>query len=302
VKSFIVSAVVLLLSFNATASLTFSSYNIRNFAKTANSTDMVQLKTIIKGLNADVISVQEIYNSRAFTKFVSKNFTDYKVVLTKCGGGGQQQLGFMYRPSKVKLVNFIEDARIATTDGLVSPYGCASLRPAAVAFFETISEIEYRNAKKFVAIGLHLKAGSRSNSYKKRWFQYRTLLKMIRELRLSGHKEIIALGDFNTTGFDKKNEDFKQFKDMLNKSGTVTASDRIACTSYWSGKTQNDDIEEPSTLDHIVHNGYFLKMLPTKTEVAAHCRKAACQKVYNSALGSSYETVSDHCPLTVTFE
>lgn len=282
--------------FNSYA-LEISSFNIRNFDKKGKGTDKSELSRIFQTLNSDIIAIQEIYNNRSFQKYVTKYLPQYKLALSNCGGAGQQNLGFLYKDESVELVKQVEDARIASPDDIVPQYGCASLRPAYLGFFK-----ERKTKKDFVAVAVHLKAGSGSKNYAKRWKQYDYLAKMIRSLRNARHQNIVILGDFNTTGYDLRDADYKRFNMMMTKTGTDTASKEIACSSYWSGKVYSDDIEEPSTLDHIVYTKGFMGLTLDSVKVGSHCKIADCQEVYNSVLGRSYEAVSDHCPVTASFK
>lgn len=288
---------ILIVCFGANASLKVSAFNIRNFDKNGEGTNKYELENIIQGLNSDLISIEEIYNNNSFESFVNKKLPEYKLVLSRCGGGGQQNLGFIYKPQRFDLLKVDEDSRIADPGGLVPSYGCGSLRPAMIGFFH-----DKVTGKNLVAITVHLKAGSGSRNYAKREKQYKLLVKIIRNLRLAGHKDILVMGDFNTTGFDSKDVDYRNFSNLLSQTGTDTISKDLACTSYWSGENQHDDIEEPSTLDHIVYSQNLLGLKLAKVSTGTHCKKAKCQEVYDSVLGSSYESVSDHCPISAEFE
>lgn len=296
---FVKKLILLLLSIclNANASFQVSAFNIRNYDKNGENTDKKELVKIIESLDSDLISIEEIYNNTSFEKLVKSSLPNYALSLSRCGGGGKQNIGFLYRKDRLELLNTAEDTRLADPYGTVSTYGCGSLRPGYLGFF-----MDKETEKKFVAMTVHLKAGSGSQNYAKRAIQYNLLTKITRELRLAGHNDILIMGDFNTTGFDAKDDDYKNFSSMLTKSGTDTASKNLKCTSYWSGENHNDDIEEPSTLDHIVYSGNLLGLKLKEAKVSTHCQKANCEEVYNSVLGVSYESVSDHCPVTAKFE
>lgn len=283
--------------FNSFASIRVTSFNIRNFDKSGKGTDKVELHRILKNVDSDIISVEEIYNKKSFQKFAQKYLPQYRLQLSTCGGGGQQKLGFLYKNEKVELLSYVEDGKISDPDDILTGYGCGSLRPAMVGFFR-----ERESNKKFVAVAVHLKAGSGTKNYAKRWRQYNYIKKMIRSLRLANHKDIVVLGDFNTTGYDRKDKDYDKFNFMLNQTGTDTVSKNIGCSAYWSGRIYTDDIEEPSTLDHIVYTKNFMGMALKSVKVGSHCQVAKCQEVYDSVLGRSYEAVSDHCPITASFE
>ncbi len=302
-RSFVKNLLLLLLliSFSASAGLKISSYNIRNYDKSSERTNKAALKNIIQGLNSDLIGTEEIYNNNSFEKFVSKEFPSYKLALSKCGGGGSQNLGFMYKDEVLELEDLIEDPKIADLDS-ISSYGCSSLRPALLGFFKVKA-----TGEKFVAIVLHLKAGSGTRNYEKRRKQYRYILKMMRNLKLAGHKDVVVLGDLNTTGWNKSDAkstdaDHLNFEDLLSKSGTRTITDHLKCTSYWSGPNRHDDIEIPSTLDHLLVTSDFMGMKLDRAEVGSHCKKVNCIETYDSELGKSYSNVSDHCPISATFK
>jgi endonuclease/exonuclease/phosphatase family metal-dependent hydrolase len=292
---------LLILSFSASASLRISSYNIRNYDKKSEQTDKAALKKIITNLNSDLIATEEIYNNNSFEQFASKEFPGYGLSLSKCGGGGSQNLGFMYKKDTLELENIIEDPKIADLGGITS-YGCSSLRPALLGFFKVKD-----SGLKFVAIVLHLKAGGGTRNYEKRERQYKYILKMMRNLRVAGHKNIVVLGDLNTTGWNKSSAkstdlDHLNFEDLLAKSGTRTITDNLKCTSYWSGPNRHDDIEIPSTLDHVLFSPDFMGMKLESAEVGSHCKAVNCVETYDSELGKSYSNVSDHCPITATFK
>ena len=291
-------ALFLLLSFSAQAKIQITAFNIRNYDKKSEQTDKIELKKILTDLGSDLFVVEEIYNNPSFEAFVAKEMPNYKLSLSRCGGGGSQNLAFLYNPSKLILEKTVEDAKISDLDGIgSSDYGCSSLRPAYLGFFKDIE-----TDKNFIAVALHLKAGSGSRNFSKRSKQYKYLLKMIRNLRMAGHKNIVLMGDLNTTGWNKRNEDYKNFANLLNQSGTKTIAEKLECTSYWGGKNQSDDIEVPSVLDHIVYTPDFLGMKMDKASVGTHCAQANCKETYNSVLGNSYSNVSDHCPITAVFK
>lgn len=281
----------LLLLFGLSAhALKISTYNIRNFDKSGYETNKPLLKKIISNLDADLLAVQEIHNERSFRKFVKVALRDYGLLLSKCGGSGRQKLGFLYKRSKLKLTKTIEDSRLSQA----FRNSCGSLRPAMVAVFEE------NNSQNFAAVAVHLKAGSGSRNYARRANQYKTVAKIIKELKEKGLKRVVALGDFNTTGFDHRDRDYRNFTEFLDASASSTSAHKVSCTSYWRGRDYNDGIEEASTLDHIVYTDTFGR--PQKLAVGAHCKKANCRDANYYDLGESYKSVSDHCPVSATFK
>ncbi len=287
---------LLFVAFNVEASLRFSTYNIRMFDSKKLQTNLVELKKIIHNLDTDFLTVQEIVDTRGFQNFILKNFKEYKVSLSTCGGMGRQKIGFVYNKSKFKLIRVYEDKRISDFDRNTSDR-CGRLRPALVGVFQL-----RLTGEKFVALGLHLKAGGGLKNYRKRAKQYREINTIINELKAKVSKNIILMGDFNTTGFIDRDMDYRNFDHMLSDAYMHTISERLNCTSYWSGENSQDNIEESSILDHIVHPIAFLGQKRAHSEVHTHCKKVMCNNVSASELGTSYKSVSDHCPITTTFK
>ena len=278
--------------FSAAAGLNVGTYNIRNFDKPGTHTNKKLLKQSILEASPDLLAVQEIHNQSSFKSFVTKELKGYSLALSNCGGGGGQKLGFVYRFSKLRLKKSYEDRRLTSA----FDNGCGSLRPAFVGIFEDLEE-----GRTFVALSVHLKAGSGSRNFERRATQYKHIQDMFAEFEADGHKAILAMGDFNTTGFDHRNQDYINFKRLLTSTGSMTSAQEVSCTSYWSGTNYNDGIEEASTLDHVVFNPGFASYGTPEIKVGGHCAKARCEDVYEDVLGEGYQTVSDHCPVTVSF-
>ncbi|MCO4753633.1 MAG: endonuclease/exonuclease/phosphatase family protein [Bacteriovoracaceae bacterium] len=266
------------------------TFNIRNFDKSGSSTNKVLLEQMIEDMDADLLAVQEILNHRSFRSFVESKLEAYELVLSNCGGGGGQKLGFLYKRSALKLISVEEDKRVSQA---LSRTGCGSLRPALVAIFED------NNSKRLGAISLHLKAGGGKRNISRRATQYKSVSSIIFDLEDKGIDRIVAMGDFNTTGYDLKNADYHNFLNLLSRTQSTTTAEAIECTSYWKGKSYSDGIEEASTLDHIVYSKSF--GTPKSISVGSHCEKVGCRDVYEEQLGESYKSVSDHCPVSATF-
>lgn len=258
------------------------------------TTNKKELVKILNDLDFDFLTVEEIVNAGSFTNLIERNFRDHKLLLSRCGGGGKQKLGFIYNKSKFQLINFYEDDSLSDTR--TSDDGCGRLRPALVGIFK-----EKKTNKKFVMIGVHLKAGGSPSSYAQREEQYKTLKSIIRSFKRKRIYDVVVMGDFNTTGYVHRDEDYSNFRDLLSDVRLNTSATKLDCTSYWSGMNTQDDIEESSILDHIVYPDRFLNYSRARVEVHSHCAKVRCSNVSDRELGKSYEEVSDHCPVITTF-
>jgi len=282
---------------SASASLNIGTYNIRNFnpSDKFKGTDTSELKKVISRLDADLIGVQEIKNKSAFDAFIRSQFKDYRTQISECGGSGRQKLGFVYNAKKLKLIKFWEDLRLSASSPDRSPNCNSGTRPAFMAQF-----INKDTGEKFTAIVLHLKAGGKERDITKRYYQIGVLSKMIQEIKASGHRNLVMMGDFNTTEFHKKSDLFVKFNTFIKNTDFENKSHNIQCSSYWSGG-KDDGIEYPSQLAHVMNSKSWSRRFKSTTKLYAHCKAVKCKESPSDEMGVTYEKVSDHCPVMVEF-
>jgi hypothetical protein len=278
------------------AKVNLGTFNIRNFdydVRYQIHTNKPMLKDLLTNLKTDLLGVNEINNVAEFESFVAGNFPQFDVELSKCGGAHGQRLGFIFNKTKLKLLSFNEDLRV-TLPGEAGACDAGS-RPLAIAVFENIG-----TKVKFYAIQVHLKSGSQTNSQATRFKQYKIIADVVSELKVSAIKEFVIMGDFNTTGYLAKDQDYKEFNLMLKNTALHNLSQDVGCSAYWWGGS-DDNIETPSLLDHvIVSKGLLAGSTQTKTQVHSHCAKVSCSFASPTDLGETYAAVSDHCPQTAT--
>jgi len=281
--------------FNSAHALDIASYNIRNFDKDerANiSTNKPALIATIKEANADLFGVQEIVNQTAFDQLIRQNFPDYDYVLTKCGGAGNQKLGFVFRKSVLKLVSFKEDERLAGQGN------CSKgVRPAAIGQFMYLPK-----QISFTIINLHLKAGGTQANNDVRFRQFATVSQILGEIRSKGQPNIVLTGDFNTTDYVLRNQNHQRYLEFIEQNQLIDFSAEVECTAYWWGGS-DDGLETPSILDHVISSESFREKFSEHTvEAQAHCKKVSCRETSAEELGLTYQEVSDHCPLKTSFK
>lgn len=281
---------ILLMSSHVWAKWSVSTYNIRNFDKDpgAGRTDLAELGKIIKSVQSDVMAFEEVVNRDAFKKLMASTLPGYKYSLSKCGGAGKQNLAVVYNPNVFDYSGEREDLTFSGED---SDY-CDSLRPV---FLVTLKHKETQ--KKYTFGAVHLKAGGTYSAMSRRWEQYQKLEK------LAGSYEgqnLILLGDFNTTGYNIRNEDYTKFEELLNGSGLRTMTESLGCTNYWTGTSGGKQFES-SILDHIVLQDKMVKSV-SAVRVGSFCAVTQCRPAYSDELGRGFEAVSDHCPVQVTFK
>lgn len=294
----LLSLLVLTSAFSAHA-FTIGAYNIRNFdydQRYRITTNKVELASMLKNMNADVLSVEEINNTAAWDKFVQTKLPGFDTEVTRCGGEHGQRLGFLYNKNTVELLSFNEDLSIVEPG---TPGSCdAGSRPMAIGLFRVKA-----TGQKFYGMTVHLKSGEQPASVKKRAQQFEIIKRTIRELKTkTGVQDYYFAGDMNTTNYVKRGSDYQQLTGVVRDLGMIDLTSNLKCTAYYWGGT-DDGIESPSMLDHLIVTPGLLKgKSTTGAQALGHCQKVSCREVPIRDLGISYESVSDHCPITAVIQ
>jgi endonuclease/exonuclease/phosphatase family metal-dependent hydrolase len=218
----------LLLGSHAWAGWSVSSYNIRNFDNdpTAGQTNINELGKIIQTFKSDVMTFIEVVNLPAFKSVISSNLPDYEIRSSICGGFGKQKLAIIFDTKVFKFIEQTEDVTFSSSTNT-----CGSLRPVLLVTLERKAD-----KKTFVFAGVHLKAGGAETAMQQRWTQYSLLAKLAKQYT---SKNFIMMGDFNTTGYNLRDEDYDHFAANLKAASLQTMSENLACTAYWEGTLEN---------------------------------------------------------------
>lgn len=268
-----------------------TTYNLRNFDKDSRRgrTDLVELTRIMESYKSDVMAFQEIAAPGNFRKMIERNLPGYKNIMTTCGGAAKQQLALAFNEEVFEFVRRIEDR---TFSGGQGTNGCGPLRPVLVV------DLLHKKTNTVYSFAIvHLKAGGSRRDFERRWRQYGGL-KHLSDRYLS--KNLILLGDFNSTGYSIRDEDFLRFEDFISQANMRTVSENLGCTSYWPGNLGGEEYQS-SILDHILIQDKNWKEI-TEVKLGTHCQRLNCQPATKSELGPSFNSVSDHCPIQVTFK
>lgn len=279
----------LLFSLPTWASFTVSTYNIRNFDQdSSRPTDHGALGDVLTEMKSDVMAFEEVVNAEAFKGLVKTYLPGYSTRISSCGGFGKQKLAIAYNPKAFRFVEESEDFDFSGTSG-----GCGSLRPL---FLVTLQRIA---SKETIVFGVvHLKAGGQAQAMRQRWEQYKKLVAVANNVE---EENLILLGDFNTTGYAPKDNDFKRFTSFLKGTQMQSMSEDLGCTSYWHGGGRQGSLYQPSVLDHVVLTQNLVSEV-TEVKLGAHCAEQECNPATPEDLGVTFESVSDHCPIQVTFK
>jgi hypothetical protein len=286
-----------LLSSLSLQALTIGAYNIRNFdydQRYRIHTNKPELGMMLRSLRADVLSVEEINNTKEFQQFIARELPNYGVALSNCGGSHGQRLGFIYNKQKVSLLSFNEDLSLSNPGGEGT---CdQGSRPLAIGLFEIKS-----SKQRFYGYTAHLKSGSAPSSVTRRHQQFAMLKNIILDLSSrTGIKDYFVAGDLNTTEYISRGADYKMLNQFTKELGIVNLTEVLGCSAYWWGGA-DDGIEHPSLLDHVIATKGLIRNKP-RAQLSGHCRSVSCQKAPTEALGVSYAEVSDHCPITATIQ
>lgn len=295
--------VLFLFSFNSFAGLHISTFNIKNFGEEARSTQQFEsspylLAQTLKSLNSDLIALQEIVDEYKLKDLIKKYMPSKKLVITECGGFNGQKLGFLYNPYRFELKSFFEDLSLTKVSDQREESCDRSSRPAAIGNFKDLKE-----KKQLLILNVHLKAGGLPEDIDKRSYQLGNLKKLMKSLLEDrGHQNFIIMGDFNSTEYKLKKQEYQNLVKFASSLKMSILDKDIECSNYWTGEDREDQIFYPSHLDHILMS-YSLKNQygHTKTKTGAHCARSYCKIKTEEELGSSFAKVSDHCPVSSSF-
>jgi endonuclease/exonuclease/phosphatase family metal-dependent hydrolase len=281
--------VLVLLTGSAWAKWSVSTFNIRNFDRDQREgrTNIPELTKIIREIQSDVMAFEEVVNEAAFKALVKSALPGYSFEISSCGGMGQQHLAIAYNPQIFSLVSSSEDLSLSGSGN-----SCGSLRPLFLVKLKNKTD-----NKEYTFGAAHLKAGGDQKAFSQRWSQYEKLKNLSLK---NAAQNMILLGDFNSTGYNIKNEDYEHFEEFISGANLRTVSETLGCTNFWN-PDPGQDAYQSSILDHIVlQDRLFSQVQETRT--ASHCVKTECRPSTKRELGVTYAEVSDHCPVRVSFK
>jgi endonuclease/exonuclease/phosphatase family metal-dependent hydrolase len=258
-----------------------STFNIRNFdSNSPYSTDTTSLKKIIKNLDSDILVFQEIIDTQGLKYLINDTLKFRKTVFSTCGGFAKQKLALSYDSRKFKFLKSVED------NGFSKEVRCnQGVRP----LFKV--QLKYKETgTTFWTLITHFKAGATHRDTNFRKHQISLLNTTIKRLR-----NFIILGDFNTTRINSS--EGKYFFDFIDENNLISSTKHIDCSSFWSGGI-SDGLYYPSRLDHILlSRSLGAKFYQRKFSAHSHCKKVQCRISTASELGTTFQNVSDHCPI-----
>ena len=144
---------------------------------------------------------------------------------------------------------------------------------------------------------LHLKSGPRGYpERKKQWAALDTILTGL--LETAQHDaDIIVLGDFNNVSDDRTRE-FLPLLERLGYHWTGT-EDTLLITEYWQPDWQQPELKGSGIDQIVVSDDAKIEYMENSLRVGGICSKRA--PGFSGEFPKYYRTISDHCPVIVTF-
>lgn len=265
--------------------VTLATYNIRMFPE--EGTDRARLLELFLEIDADIVAVQEIRDEDALLAVLraasARSGRELRLALSTCGGPANIKTGLVYDANAVRLLGTRQFKEHNADDS----GDCAQkYRAALLGVFESGSE-------RLAVLSVHMQHGPAPEQLAARKRQWAGVIAILAEARIGYDAEVVALGDFNSTGFqDDGNGERSFIEATLDRAGLSLATEEIGCTAYWQPSGRQGSYV-PSILDHMVVSGRW--EAPTALGM---CAALSCQQ--SSKAPHDYERVSDHCPLRIT--
>jgi endonuclease/exonuclease/phosphatase family metal-dependent hydrolase len=263
--------------------LRVGTFNIERFG--VQKTDLNRLADIIDETDADVLAVQEMMNDSAVKRLmpmISRRGKRFDSVLTKCGGRSQMRVGFFFDAERVRVISTREHQDLAPEPSET----CEVERPGLSAKFERTTGAP----DPFQLLVFHLSMGPDNQSKRRaQWKRAHAIA-----AKLGEETPVAILGDANSTGFlDDEGGERTFIKDEANRAKLDVVTESLGCSEYW--RDEKDKPLRASLLDHIVATPGLARWRSVKLH--GFCAALACRSP--SADPTDYETVSDHCPITI---
>lgn len=262
-----------------------ATFNIRLFPEP--STDHTTVAERLVELDASVIAVQEIRDARSFGAVLddASRYTgrDYQLLLGPCGGEGQSIT-----------TGVVVDA---STWQVLEHAGYPELHPEGEGTCgrdqaATLAMLEDRSGRRLGVLSVHLRPFP--HGFDARREQWARVLARAGEIERRYDAPVLALGDYNTTGFRGEPPEERAFVERtIADAGYALPTADLPCTEYWRPSDDTGPYR-PSILDHAVATrGQW------QAEAHGMCQRLACEPMAPDAIDPDYLVVSDHCPVVL---
>ena len=276
------------------------SWNVRNFPLDerpqdpdlgfSRRTNICDLETVLGHLDADILALQEVNDTRRFPPILRRAVGDRRMGVRFSTGGGRfgQHLGIAWDLDALELVSEPFDVTETVFE--------KGMRPAFAASFRS----RRPGGIDFTVIVVHLESGLQNVSDRRR--QNRAVAEWIEEwVETTGDPDVVLLGDFNTTGSPRGGfeGELQSMKTILARAGLRLLPNTTGCSSYWEGGDR-DGVQEASLLDFVFLGGFSAGQPVVPVQAWLHCARLECADLVSrpGQEDGTFWDVSDHCPLT----
>ena len=242
--------------------LRVATFNIEMYPKSPRQPELAF--ATIRSLDAPAVAVQEISEPAHF-EAAARIHLGESWRFVHATSGARFRVGVLF-----------DEARLALRS--TRTYDDTIVRDRARPAFEVRLDPRAGGVVRLIVVHLQCCEGGLED----RRLQLERLLPIVDAARASGER-VLVLGDFNTIGA----LDRARVAVLAARSGTVWASEGLACTAYWrpGGECQG------SALDHV------LAWRPVRVAARGPCESEGCSPGRSCPV--FHREVSDHCPLTV---
>jgi endonuclease/exonuclease/phosphatase family metal-dependent hydrolase len=285
--------------------LRLAAWNIRNFPYDDRPqypdlgyfrhTNICDLEQVLKGLDADVLGVEEIREPQRFERILraSGKGREYRAVFSAGGGRWGQHVGIAWDQERLRLAAQPQEVKEVALDD--------TLRPALAAYLRST----HPDGVDLTVVEVHLRAGPRG--YDERLEQYRRLATWVNGwVQKVGDEDVVVQGDFNTTGppGGTAADELAAADQILGGAGLRRLVNTTGCSEYWEGPGKPDGVQIPGLLDQVYVRGLQELDRDVPLQSWLHCFLAGCQQLISRPghEDGTFWDVSDHCPLTYQIE
>ena len=277
------------------------AWNVRNFPLDerpqdpdlgySRRTNICDLETVLGGLDADILGLQEVNDTKRFPPILRRACGERKMAVRFSTGGGRhgQHLAIAWDDSALELIREPVDlATMAFEPGM---------RPGFAAYLRS----RRPGGIDFTIVVVHNEAGPRAFGDRRR--QNRALVEWItRWVEETGDPDVVLLGDFNTTGSPRRGfeGELQSLDAILGRAGLRRLVNETGCSSYWEGDGEGDGVQQASLIDHVFLGGIISDSVTDPVRAWLHCARWQCSDLVSrpGEEDGTFWDVSDHCPLT----
>jgi endonuclease/exonuclease/phosphatase family metal-dependent hydrolase len=266
-------------------SIRVATFNIRMFPEP--KTDLDRVAETFAELDADIVGVQEITSlphlERVLQRASAGTDRRYRALLSRCRDAKYDlTTGLVYDAARLRLVERRDYPELRSD----RPESCGRWQPGLLGVFADEDD------RRIAVLSLHLPPFPRNWELRREHWQ--RLVALHRSITAELGIPVVAVGDYNSTGFSGSPEDEPAFVDGIVKAAGLRLLSRdIACTEYYRPNDRGDYL--PSILDHIVvGDGDW-----SEARAIGLCRRLECRPTDPADMDPDFERVSDHCPVYV---